>query len=143
MSMAELLRAVPFAHGANLSIVHSEPGHAVVRIPHEPGNLNHVGTLHAAALVLVAETAGGIALLAHPALMPYLLLAKGLAVRYRRPAPASCNAHARVADDEVSAVVATVESVGKADFPVRVEVKSDEGELLAELTIDYHLRKRA
>lgn len=143
MSMAELLQAVPFAHGANLAIVHSEPGHAVVRIPHEPGNLNHVGTIHAAALVLVGETAGGVALLAHPKLHPYLLLAKGLAIRYRRPASAGCNAHARVSDDEITAAVATVEAAGKVDLPVKIEVKSDEGELLAELTVDYHLRKRA
>ncbi len=143
MSVAELLRTVPFAHGADLSIVHSEPGHAVVRIPHVTGNLNHVGTIHAAALVLVGETAGGLALLSHPRLSPYLLLAKGLAIRYRRPAPAACNAHARVSEEEVEQAVAAVEAAGKVDLPLRIEVRSDEGELLAELTVDYHLRKRS
>ncbi len=143
MDAAALLATVPFAHRADLELVHTEPGHAVVRIPNDKKNQNHVGTVHAAALVLVGETAGGMALLLEPRLGGYLLLAKGLAIRYRKPGTGACSASARITDAEVVAAVAAVESAGKVDVPVRVDVRNDAGEVVAELTVDFHLRKKA
>ena len=121
-------------------MVHHEPGHAVVRIPNERRNQNHVGTIHAAALALVGETAGGLALLAHPKVWGLLLLAKGLQIRYRRPAHGAANASARVAEADLDAALAKMATDGKVDLPLRIEVKSDEGDLLCELTVDFHLR---
>jgi acyl-coenzyme A thioesterase PaaI-like protein len=143
MTPAELLETVPFAASAGLIVVHAEPGHAVVRIPNDRRNQNHVGTVHAAALALVGETAGGLALLGHPKVQGLLLLAKGLQIRYRRPASAAANASARFSEAELDAALATMATAGKVDLPLRVEVKSDEGELLCELTIDFHLRPKA
>jgi acyl-coenzyme A thioesterase PaaI-like protein len=140
MNPADLLSIVPFADRAGLDIVHFEPGHAIVRIPNERHNQNHVGTIHAAALVLVGETAGGLALLGHPKLSGLLLPAKGLQIRYRRPATASCNAHARVTEEQVDAALARMAEAGKADLPLAVEVRSDAGEVLCELMVDFHLR---
>ena len=142
MNPAELLATVPFAHRAGLEVVHSEPGHAVVRIPNHRDNQNHVGSVHAAALVLVGETAGGLALLGHPRLKGLLLLAKGLQIRYRRPALAACNAHARVTEEQIDGALARMADAGKADLPLGIEVRSDEGEVLCELTVDFHLRPR-
>lgn len=143
MDPAAILATVPFAHRADLELVHTEPGHAVVRIPNEKKNQNHVGTLHAAALVLVAETAGGMAILLEPRLNGYLLLAKGLSIRYRKPGATACSASARLSEELVVATVAAVESAGKADFPVLSEIRNDAGELVAELTVDFHLRKKS
>lgn len=143
MNPADLLETVPFAAAAGLSVIHSEPGHAVIRIPNERRNQNHVGTIHAAALALVGETAGGLALLGHPKVSGLLLLAKGLQIRYRRPAKGAANASARVGEDELDAALAKMAVDGKVDLPLKVEVKSDEGELLCELSIDFHLRPKS
>ncbi len=142
MNLAEVLATVPFAHRADLEIVHAEPGHVVVRIANEPKNQNHVGMVHAAALVLVGETAGGLVILNEPRLSAYMLLAKGLAIRYRKPGLTAVSASARIAEAAVLATVEVVESVGKCDLPLAVELRNEAGEVVAELTVDYHLRKK-
>ena len=142
MTPLELLETVPCAKGAGLSIIHSEPGQAVIRIPNDYRNQNHVGMIHAAALTLVGETAGGLALLGHPKVENLALLAKGLQIRYRRPALGAANASARIGEEELDAALAKMAVDGKVDVPLKVEVKSDEGELLCELSIDFHLRPK-
>lgn len=143
MTPSELLATVPFAHRADLEIVHAEGGHVVVRIPNEPKNQNHVGTVHAAALVLVGETAGGLALLNEPRFAGLLLLAKGLQIRYRKPSTGACSASARLGEEAVLAALAALAEHGKVDVPLAIELRNDGGDLLCEMTVDYHLRVRA
>lgn len=143
MTLPMLLGTVPFAHRADLEILFAEAGHVRVRIRNDPKNQNHVGTLHAAALVLVGETAGGLAILNEPALSGYRLVAKGLSIRYRKPGIGAVVATAQISQDQVRATVATVESVGKADLPLEIQLHNEGGEVVAELTVDYHLRKQA
>ena len=45
--------------------------------------------------------------------------------------------------EAATATAARVAAEGKADLDVAVEVKSAEGELLAELTVQFHFRKLA
>ena len=142
MSPADLIATVPFAHRADLEVVHAEGGHVVVRIPNEKPNQNHVGMVHAAALVLVGETAGGLAILNHPRLSGYLLLAKGLAIRYRKPGLTACSASAHLTEEQVDGAIAAIESAGKTDLPLAVEIRNEAGELVSEMTVDYHLRKK-
>ncbi len=142
MSPAELLATVPFAHRADLEIVEASPNRVIVRIPNERKNQNHVGTVHAAALVLVGETAAGIALLNEPRTGGYLLLAKGLAIRYRKPGATAVSATATLSEEQVLASVAGVERDGKVDVPMAVALHDEAGVLVAELTVDFHLRKR-
>jgi acyl-coenzyme A thioesterase PaaI-like protein len=142
MTPAELIETVPFAHRADLEVVHAEPGHVVVRIPNERKNQNHVGTVHAAALVLVGETAGGLTILNEPRLAGYLLLAKGLSIRYRRPGATGVSAAAHLPEAAVLATVEAVERDGKVDLPLAVAMHDEAGVLVAELQVDFHLRKR-
>ncbi|MSQ01189.1 MAG: DUF4442 domain-containing protein [Myxococcales bacterium] len=143
MDLAALLATVPFAHRAELDIVHTEPGQVVVRIANDPKNQNHVGTVHAAALVLVGETAGALVILQEPRLGGYLLLAKGLAIRYRKPGTGGCSASARITEEQVLAAIAGVEALGKVDVPLTVDIRGDAGEVVAEMSVDYHLRRRS
>lgn len=143
MNLADVLATVPFAHRADLEIVHAEPGHVVVRIANEPKVQNHVGMVHAAALVLVGETAGGLAILNEERLAAYMLLAKGLNIRYRKPGLTAVSASARITDAQVAATVQAVETVGKCDLPLAIELRNEAGEVVAELTVDYHLRQKA
>lgn len=142
MTPSELLSTVPFAHRADLDVVHAEGGHVVVRIPNDRKNQNHVGTVHAAALVLVGETAGGLALLNEPRFAGLLLLAKGLQIRYRKPSVGDCSASARLTEEAVQAALAALSAHGKVDVPLAIELRNDAGDLLCEMTVDYHLRVR-
>jgi acyl-coenzyme A thioesterase PaaI-like protein len=114
----------------------------VVRIANERKNQNHVGTIHAAALVLVGETAGGLVLLNEPRFQGYLLLAKGLSIRYRKPAQGDCSASARLTEEQVVAALAAVAERGKVDVPLAIELRNDAGDVLCEMTVDFHLREK-
>lgn len=146
--MADLLDLVPFVGQAGITLQESGPGRAVVRLPFRRGNENHVGTLHAGALVLAAETAGGVACLSHPALQGMLLLAKGLQARYRRPAKSDCLATCTLDETAVGAALAAVEAVGKSDLEAIAEVVSldaggSELERVCTVALTFHLRKPA
>ncbi len=139
--MQSLLDAIPYVARAGLRIVEVRPGYGAVRLPFVETNMNHVSMLHAGALVLAAETAGGVACLAHPALQSYMLLAKGLTTRYRKPGLAACTAFCQLDEAAVLACAAEVESNRKADLDAHIEVRSDEGEVLTDVTVTYHFRK--
>jgi uncharacterized protein (TIGR00369 family) len=144
----DLLDLVPFVGQAGITLHESGPGRAVVRLPFRRGNENHVGTLHAGALVLAAETAGGVACLSHPKLQGMLLLAKALSARYRRPAKGDCLAKCTLDEDAVGGALAAVEAAGKSDLQATSEVFSldpsgGEIECVCTVTLTFHLRKPA
>lgn len=139
--MQALLDAIPYVARAGLRLEDARPGYGAVRLPFNEHNLNHVGMLHAGALVLAAETAGGVACLSHPSLMGFMLLAKGLTTRYRKPGTASSLAVCQLDEADVARAAAEVEERGKADLDAQIEVRSDAGEVLCEVTVTYHFRK--
>lgn len=51
--------AVPFAGHAGSVVEELRPGRAVVRVPDRRSNRNHIGGIHAAAMMLAAESASG------------------------------------------------------------------------------------
>jgi acyl-coenzyme A thioesterase PaaI-like protein len=55
---------VPYSGSVNPRIRVLEPGHAVVEIPDRRANRQHLGSVHAIALLNVAEQASGLAMLA-------------------------------------------------------------------------------
>lgn len=136
-----VLDAIPFVAQAGLELVEGEAGRGVVRLPFRTGNTNHVGGLHAGALGLVGETAAGAAALSSPALAGLLLLAKGLSIRYRKQGKGDAYASAQIPAEVAAATAAKVAADGKADLDVPVEIRTAEGELLAELVVQFHFRK--
>lgn len=140
--MQELLDSIPFVTRSGLVVDASGEGHARIRLPFDAASVtNHVGTVHAAALVLVGETAAGGACLSSPALQGLLLLAKGLSIRYKRPASGDVIAEAHLDPATAAEVRERVLAVGKADLDVPVQLRADHGELVAELTVTFHFRQ--
>jgi len=61
MSIQPLLDQIPFAAKAGVQCESYTPGRVVLSIGLQDSNKNHMGTMHAAALFTVAETAGAAA----------------------------------------------------------------------------------
>ncbi|MEY4008307.1 MAG: hypothetical protein RLZZ467_1374, partial [Gemmatimonadota bacterium] len=63
-------RAVPYSASTRPTVLVLEPGHAEVSIPDRRANRQHLGSVHAIALMNVAEMASGLAMTA--ALPPHV-----------------------------------------------------------------------
>ena len=74
MSIQPLLDRIPFAHKAGVQCESYAPGRVVLSLALTDSNKNHAGTMHAAGLFTVAETAGAAVCSTHPRLSGLQLL---------------------------------------------------------------------
>jgi acyl-coenzyme A thioesterase PaaI-like protein len=141
---AGLLQAVPFARTLGIEFVEWAPedgGRAVVRLPDSPAHHNHMGGPHAGALFTLGETASGAVVLA---LFGHLLdqatpLTVGADIAYRKLVRGDVRATARLGRPAAQ-IVAELAAGSRPEFPVHVEIGTDEEPAAAELTVIWTLR---
>jgi acyl-coenzyme A thioesterase PaaI-like protein len=139
-----LQAAIPYNNHVGLEYLEVGDGRGVVRLPDADTLKNHVGSQHAAALFSAGEAAsggafvgafaqhlGGITPLARSAEISYLKLAKG-------EITATGTLSAAAAE-----LLATLDSEGRVEFPVGVEMTDRDGNTVAEMTVRWHVRKNA
>ena len=71
------------------------------------------------------------------------LLARRAAIAYRRPVSGDLTGTVDISLDQVAAVERAIERDGRASVPVRVTMVDGGGETVAEMTVEYHLRRTA
>jgi acyl-coenzyme A thioesterase PaaI-like protein len=121
--------AVPYSGSVSPRIRVLEPGHAVVEIPGRRSNRNHLGSVHAIALVNLAEITSGLAMMA--GLPPTVRgIVTALSMTYDKKARGTIRAVARVA-------VPTVTE--DRDFDVTAECFDGEGALVATGHVRWRL----
>lgn len=141
---AGLEAALPFNNHVGLQVLEVADGRGVVRLPEGAHLTNHVGSQHAGALFTAAEAAsgaafvgafaehmGGITPLAKSARIDYLKLAKG-----------PITATGTLAED-TAALVQRLDADGRVEFPIGVELADEQGVRVAEVTVDWHVRRNA
>jgi acyl-coenzyme A thioesterase PaaI-like protein len=140
---AGLNEIVPFATHVGLQVEEVGPGTARVTLPDGAERSNHAGSQHAGALFTAGEAASGgafagafaermgeITPLAEKAEIAYTRIARG---------PITACATLRGASEEL---LAELDSQGRVRFPVAVELTDGDGQLVAEMTVDWYVRKR-
>ena len=142
MSIQPLLDRIPFTAKAGVQCESYAPGRVVLSLALTDSNKNHAGTMHAAALFTVAETAGAAACSTHLRLAGFQLLARGMSIRFRRPANGGVQAHATITEEMADAVEQGVAKKGRADLDVPIMVYDVHGSVVAEMFATYHFRKR-
>lgn len=143
---AGMLAAVPFARTLGLEFVEVAAEadgavQAVVRLPDTTATHNHVGGPHAGAMFSLGETASGavvVAAFAH-VLDRATPLAVTAEIAYRKLAMGSIRATARLARPAAD-VVAELEAGQRPEFPVRVDIATEEGKPTGEMTVLWTLR---
>ncbi len=141
-----MLAAVPFARTLGLEFVEVAAEadgavQAVVRLPDTTATHNHVGGPHAGAMFSLGETASGavvVAAFAH-VLDRATPLAVNADIAYRKLAMGSVRATARLARP-VADVVAELDAGQRPEFPVHVDIATEEGKPTGEMTILWTLR---
>lgn len=134
--------AVPFAGFLGVEYDEVSPGRAVLRLQDDPAKHNHIGTLHAGAIFSLAESASGLCVIA--AIAEHLAGVTPLAARaeitYRKVARGDVTATARI-EPPVEEVLGALDRDGRVRFPVHVDLADADGEVCAEVTVDWHLRR--
>jgi acyl-coenzyme A thioesterase PaaI-like protein len=121
--------AVPYSGSVGPRIRVLEPGHAVVEIPDRRSNRNHLRSVHAIALMNLAEITSGLAMMA--GLPPTVRgIVTTLSMTYHKKARGTIRAVARVA----------VPNAGEpCDFDVMAECFDPEGTLVATGNVRWRL----
>ena len=141
---AGLNEAIPFNRHVGLVVEEVAPGRGVVTLPDDASLHNHVGSQHAGALFSAGEAASGGAFLGAFAehLGSLTPLAKSASIAYRKIARGPITAVGSLTGD-VDALLATIESEGRVQFPVEVEMTDADGIVVATMTVHWHVRRNA
>ena len=136
--------AIPFNKHLGLRVEEVGPGRGVVTLP-DAGHLhNHVGSQHAGGLFAAGEAASGGAFMG--AFVEHLgsitPLAKGASIDYRKLARGPVTAVGTLSED-VSELLSSLESDGRVEFPIAVSMTDGDGNVVAEMTVQWHVRKNA
>jgi acyl-coenzyme A thioesterase PaaI-like protein len=138
-----LTAAIPYNNRLGLVVVDVGPGRGVVRLPDDERLRNHVGTQHAGGLFSAAEAASGAAFVGAFAerLGEITPLARAASIEYVALARGPITATATL-DEDPSDLLARLDDAGKVQFPVRVELADDDESKVAEVTVDWHVRRK-
>jgi acyl-coenzyme A thioesterase PaaI-like protein len=141
---AGLNQAIPFNVHLDLETVTVAPDHGVVRLPDQANLHNHVGSQHAGALFSAGEAASGAAFVgAFVEIMGEVTpLAESAEIAYRKLAKGEITATARFAEDR-EALLARLNEEGRIRFPIAVELSDADGTVVAEMTVNWYVRKNA
>jgi acyl-coenzyme A thioesterase PaaI-like protein len=139
---AGLNDAIPFNRHLGLVVEEVAPGRGVVTLPEGDHLHNHVGSQHAGALFSAGEAASGGAFLGAFAehLGSLTPLAKSASIDYRKIARGPITAVGALSGD-VNELLASIEADGRVEFPIGVEMTDGEGNVVATMTVRWHVRR--
>ncbi|MBU1329538.1 MAG: DUF4442 domain-containing protein [Gammaproteobacteria bacterium] len=147
MSMpAELIRQlteeqIAFVKRSGLKAEVLEPGFVRLCMP-LAGNQNHIGSMYAGALFTLAEMPGGALFLTSFDAQRYYPIVKSFNLNFRRPALGDIRVEARLSAEQIDALQAQAQSNGKAEFSLTLALTNDAGEVVADSSALYQLRRR-
>jgi acyl-coenzyme A thioesterase PaaI-like protein len=141
---AGLNQAIPFNRHLGLVVEEVAPGRGVVTLPDGDHLHNHVGSQHAGGLFSAGEAASGGAFLGAFAehLGGLTPLAKNASIDYRKIARGPVTAVGTLSGD-VDELMGKIESDGRVEFPVEVEMSDGDGNVVATMTVHWHVRRNA
>jgi len=104
------------------------------------GNTNHIGIMYAGSLFTLGEVPGGAIFGASFDGTKYVPIVKEVSIRFRRPAMTDVTLEVSMEKDTVDTLTKEVESKGKADFPLQLEIKDASGEVVALVSGIWQIR---
>jgi len=132
---------IPFLQKVPMRVVDLAPGRARVRCPRDPSNDNYIGTLHAGAIFTLGETCAGLAVGTPFDLDRVRMVARRATIEYRKSVTAELTGEATVPPGTLVEAREALDRHGRAVLAVHVAIRDPAGEMAAEMTVEYHLRK--
>lgn len=130
--------SIPFVRRNRFKVVEMRTGYlkAVISLR---GNKNHIGTMYAGAMFLLAEVPGGIVSLFEYGSGYYPIL-KELTMRYLLPATSDLTIEVSLTQAELDAIRQTADETGKSEFTLTLDLKDVNGVVVAQSVALYQLR---
>jgi acyl-coenzyme A thioesterase PaaI-like protein len=114
----------------------------LVSLPDGPQYTNHLGTVHASALLAVAEAASGMFLLRHLGSGEgFIPVVRRLEAKFRKPASGRVSARASVASDEVGRWSAELVARGRVSASVPIEVVDAAGVVVLSAVVEWFIAR--
>ena len=137
-----LSAAIPFNVHLGLETTTVSPDGGAVTLPDEEKLRNHVGSQHAGGLFSAGEAASGAAFVgAFLDIMGEITpLAESAEIAYKKLAKGEITATARF-DEDAEALKAKLNEDGRVRFPIEVELTDAAGNVVAEMTVNWYVRR--
>jgi acyl-coenzyme A thioesterase PaaI-like protein len=134
--------AIPYNGHLGLELVEVGPGRGVVKLPDSAELHNHVGTQHAGGLFSAGEFASGGAFMGAFAehLAELTPLARSAQIDYLKLARGEITATGTLGGD-ADDLLAGLEADGRVEFPIEVELTDGDGQVVAAMTVNWHVRR--
>lgn len=135
------LAAVPFARTLGVTFTDLDHGHAVMRLPDNADHHNHIGGPHAGAMFTLAESASGAIVIGTfgDQLERAVPLAVSAEIHYLELAMGDVTADAKLGRDR-DAIVAELDEGKRPEFPVEIELRTDDGTVTGRMNVIWTLR---
>ncbi|HEY7933935.1 MAG TPA: DUF4442 domain-containing protein [Solirubrobacteraceae bacterium] len=135
-------QAIPFNVHLGLQTVTVGEGRGVVTLPADERLLNHVGSQHAGGLFSAGEAASGAAFVgAFVEIMGEITpLAESAQISYRKLAKGEITATGRLQEPREE-LIERLNADGRVRFPVAVEMTDSQGTVVAEMTVNWYVRR--
>jgi acyl-coenzyme A thioesterase PaaI-like protein len=127
-------------------LIGMEPGAAgsgfLVCLPDGPQYTNHLGTVHASALLAVAEAGSGAFLLQQLGSdAGFVPVVRRLEAKFRKPARGRVSARCTVRAEEVERWSAELAARGRVSAPVTIEVVDPAGVVVMSATVEWFIAR--
>jgi acyl-coenzyme A thioesterase PaaI-like protein len=132
---------LPF--NALIGIERAEGEDTLLRLPSDSRFLNHLGTVHASALLALAEASSGEFLLRHFGSSEGIIpVVRRLEAKFRKPASGSVTSTADASPDALARLASDIESKGRATISIAVELHDDSGAHALSATVEWFIQRR-
>lgn len=121
-----------------LGLQASKDGEHLLRLPAGDRYLNHLGTVHASALLALAEAASGECLLGHFGTSDGIVpVVRRLEAKFRKPANGAVEAAASLRPEQVITLKESLGTKGRAVVTVQVELHDTAGTLVLSAAVEW------
>jgi thioesterase domain-containing protein len=134
--------SIPIVKLMGLKVISMSKGHVKLMMPLKE-NMNHVGTMYAGSLFTLGEIIGGAIFVATFDISKYYPLVKDVQISYRKPALTDMTVEATLTNEQVQQILLGLEEKGKADFNLKLELLSTNGEIIAIIQGTWQGRKHS
>ena len=140
-SVEQIMRtSVPLMSDIGIEVVEAERNHVHTRLPWNPRNGNHIGTVYAGVLFSFLESTGGAIVLVSFDVTRWIPVVVEATIRYARPVTGVVECDMRLSTDEVDAVHDALGRDQKYRWTFTAAAVAEDGRTACEADLVYRFR---